>query len=274
MKVVVIGSKGMLGVDLVNELNKNGTFEVVAFDYSNLDITKEVDMKQIADEKPDFLINCAAYTNVDLAETEKDKCFLVNVEGVKNLVKTCNKINSVLVQISTDYVFDGNKESYDEEDEKNPCNYYGKTKADAENYVSFNLNKYYIIRTSWLFGKNGKNFVDTICKLANEKNELKVVNDQIGRPTYTIDLSKSLIQLLLAKKPFGIYNITNSGKCSWFEFAKKIIELTKLNCAIKSCTTFEYPRPAKRPKCSVLNNNKFDQMRSWELALKDYLGVI
>lgn len=273
MKVIVTGAKGMLGTDLVKELAKTD-FEVIAWDYSDFDITNKNDMKKLILEKPSIVINCAACTNVDLAETEKEKCASINIEGVKNLTLTCKECNSILVQISTDYVFDGNKESYDETDIKNPINYYGETKANGEDFIISNLKTYYIVRTSWLFGKNGKNFVDTISKLAKEKQELKVVDDQKGKPTFTKDLSGALIKLISNKMPFGIYHITNSGICSWFEFAKKIVELNKSNCIVKPCNTLDFPRPAKRPKFSVLNNNKFNLLRSWEGALKEYLGEL
>lgn len=273
MKAIVTGAKGMLGADLVEEL-KNSNFEVIALDYSDFDITNKNDMKKLILEKPGVVINCAAYTNVDLAETEKEKCALINIEGVKNLTLACKECNSILVQISTDYVFDGTKESYNEIDVKNPINYYGETKSKGEDFIISNLKNYYIVRTSWLFGKNGKNFVDTISKLAKEKQELKVVDDQKGKPTFTKDLSEALIKLISTKMPFGVYHITNSGICSWFEFAKKIIEINKSTCIIKPCTTLDFPRPAKRPKFSVLNNNKFNLLRSWESALKEYLGLI
>jgi len=273
MKVIVTGAKGMLGTDLVLALAKTD-FEVIAWDLADFDITNKKDMEKLIAEKPNVVINCAAYTNVDLAETEKEKCALINIEGVKNLTLACKECSSTLVQISTDYVFDGSKESYDENDIKNPINYYGETKAKGEDFILSNLKNYYIVRTSWLFGKNGKNFVDTISKLAKEKQELKVVDDQKGKPTFTKDLSVALIKLISTKMPFGIYHITNSGICSWFLFAKEIVELNKLNCIVKPCTTLDFPRPAKRPKFSVLNNNKFNLLRSWESALKEYLGEL
>jgi len=273
MKVIVTGSKGMLGTDLFLELAKTD-FEVIAWDYSDFDITNKPDMQKLILEKPNVVINCAAYTNVDLAETEKEKCALINIEGVKNLTLACKECDSILIQISTDYVFDGTKESYNETDVKNPVNYYGETKSKGEDFIINNLKNYYIVRTSWLFGKNGKNFVDTISKLAKEKQELKVVDDQKGKPTFTKDLSEALIKLISTKMPFGVYHITNSNICSWFEFAKKIVEINKSNCVVKPCTTLDFPRPAKRPKFSVLNNNKFNLLRSWESALKEYLGVI
>ncbi len=260
----------MLGIDLTKELLKR-SYDVVGWDFEDIDITKKEEMEKIINENPDIIINCAAYTNVDLAETEKEKCYAVNVIGVKNLVDICGKSRIVLVQISTDYVFDGEKEGYDEDEGKNPINYYGETKAEGENYIIENVEKYYLIRTSWLFGKNGKNFIETIKNLCNEKEEINVVNDQIGSPTYTKDLSKGIINIIKNKKEFGIYHLTNSGKCSWFEFAKEIAKIKGFDCEINPCTTEEFPRPAKRPKFSVLNNNKIEKLRSWKEALKEYL---
>jgi dTDP-4-dehydrorhamnose reductase len=273
MKILIIGSKGMLGTDLIDELSRTN-YEVLGWDLQDIDITNAEDMSKIEKENPDIIINCAGYTNVDKAETEKDKCYAVNVTGVKNLVKVCKSNGIILIQISTDYVFNGEKESYNEDDDKKGAlNYYGKTKSDGEDLIIQNLDKYYIIRTSWLFGKNGKNFVDTIIKLCNEKDEIRVVNDQIGSPTYTKDLSKGIINLIknIDKYKYGIYHITNSNICSWFEFANEIKKLKQLNCEIKPCLTEEFPTPAKRPKFSVLNNNKTEKLRSWKSALREYL---
>jgi len=272
MKILVIGSKGMLGTDLMQGLSKT-SYEFIGLDIQDIDITKKEEMSKIKKENPGIIINCAAYTNVDLAETEKEKCYSVNLGGIKNLVRICKKNKITLVYISTDYVFDGKKEGYDEDDEKNPINYYGKTKSEGEDIIINNLEKYYIIRTSWLFGKNGKNFVETIIKLCKEKEEIKVVEDQIGSPTYTKDLSKGIIEIIknINKYKCGVYHITNSGKCSWFEFASEIARLTGSRCRINPCTTQEFTRPAKRPKFSMLNNNKTEKLRHWKEALKEYL---
>ena len=271
MKILVTGAKGMLGTDLVQMLLEK-KHEVIAFD-KELDITDKSTIEKIVSIKPEAIINCAAYTNVDLAETQKEVCYKLNVSGLENLVEASNKCNAILVQFSTDYVFDGTKESYDEEDLIKPINYYGETKALGEEILKMKAKKYYIIRTSWLFGKNGKNFVDTIAKLASKEKTLNVVNDQTGRPTFTKDLSEGIINLLEKKPFFGIYHLTNSGSCSWFIFAKRIVSLLKLDCKVLSCTTEEFPRPAKRPRFSVLNNNKLSQLRTWEEALSVYFGV-
>jgi len=273
MKILIIGSKGMLGSDLVKELSKTDN-EIIAWDLEDIDITKEQDMLKIEQANPDIIINCAAYTNVDLAETEKEICHKVNVTGVQNLTNTSKKLDIPLIHISTDYVFNGEKqEGYDEDDKKDPINYYGKTKSEGEDIIINNLDKYYIIRTSWLFGKNGKNFVETMLKLFKEKEEIKVVNDQIGSPTYTKDLSRGIINIIKNKNryKYGIYHITNSDKCSWFEFANEIKRLTNSNCIINPCTSEEFPTPAKRPKFSILNNNKTEKLKNWKEALKEYI---
>lgn len=273
MNVLVIGSKGMLGTDLVKELN-NTNFNVVVDTFLDIDITKEEEMLKIEREKPDVIINCAAYTNVDKAETERDSCYDVNVRGVSNLVNLCKKNNIIFFHFSTDYVFDGTKYGYDEEDKPHALNYYGKTKAEGEEIIIRNLEKYYLVRTSWLFGKRGKNFVDTIINLSKENNMINVVNDQIGSPTYTVDLSKLVVNILKKKEAYnyGIYHITNNGICSWFEYAKEIVNFKKLNCLIKPCTSEEFSREAKRPKYSILNNHKVEKLRHWKEALGDYLN--
>jgi dTDP-4-dehydrorhamnose reductase len=272
MKIAVVGAKGMLGTDLVLALEKT-QHKVVAYDFGDIDITKKDSLDKLQLKKPDIVINCAAYTSVDLAESEKEKCFAVNVTGAKNLALVCKEINSVLVHISTDYVFDGKKDSYNETDKKNPINYYGLCKSLGEDEVIKTLKEHYIVRTSWLFGKNGKNFVQTIRKLAAEKSEIKSVTDQTAHPTYTVDLAAQIIYVIENKKPFGVYHCTNSGVCNRFLFAKEIVLLLGFNCEVVPCTSEEFPSVAKRPAFSTLNNNKLPEARSWKKALAEYLGV-
>lgn len=267
MKMLITGSNGMLAKDFIIEA-ENG-FEVIKTDREELDITKKEAFEKI---KADIVVNCAAYTNVDAAEKNRELCYNINTLGVQNIADFCKKENIPLVHISTDYVFDGKKESYDEDDKKNPLNYYGETKAAAEDYIIKNLKKYYIIRTSWLFGKGGKNFIEKIKELLKTKDEIKVVNDQFGRPTYTKDLSKAIIKIISEKKPIGVYNITNSDSCSWFEYAKEIAKYNNSKCKILPCLSSEYLTDAKRPKYSVLNNNKIEKLRSWKDAVKEYMG--
>ena len=272
MKLLITGSRGMLATDLIN-IASQADHKTIGLDVDELDITNQSQVQTKIDKsKPDVIINCAAYTAVDQAETEQEKCRAINVDGVKNLADICLKQNIILVQISTDYVFDGQKKNYNEDDPRDPINFYGQSKAEAEEYIIKNLRKYYLVRTSWLYGKNGKNFVETISKLCAEKPEIKVVNDQIGRPTYTVDLSRGILNLLEDKKEFGVYHLTNNGQCSWFEFAQEIARLQNSTCQISPCTTAEFPRPAKRPRYSVLNNNKTDKLREWKEALREFLG--
>lgn len=267
MKALVTGAKGMLGQDLCPILEDNG-FEVIETDIHNLDITKDC-TEFITSEKPDIVIHCAAYTNVDKAEEDLENAKLINVIGTENIAKACAKADATMVYISTDYVFDGTKnEPYMPDDKPNPINNYGLTKLQGEEAVKKYCTKYYIARTSWLYGHHGKNFVETMISLA-DKPELKVVNDQIGCPTWTIELANGIIKLL--DQPFGTYHICGSGNTSWYGFAKEIFELEGLKVNLKPCTTEEFPRPAKRPKFSIMENNGIT--RDWRSALKDYLAL-
>ncbi len=226
-KILILGAKGMLGQDLVKIL---ADYNLVLWDFADIDITdkNQLDSK-IGGLKPNIIINCAAFTNVDACETEVDKATMVNGLAVGYLADIAKQLGATLIQISTDYVFNGkNKKGYIEiSQEFLPLNAYGASKLLGEKALA-KLEKYYLIRTSWLYGKNGKNFVDTISKLGKEKNELKVVNDQAGKPTYTVDLARQILYILSNKLPFGIYHATNETKpdgISWFEFARKIFEL-------------------------------------------------
>lgn len=268
MKVLVIGSKGMLGQDLCSELNKKN-INFLAWDKEEIDITKKSEMLKIEDTFI-HIINCAAYTDVDGAESNKELCDSINVKGIENLVDFCRDSGKILISISTDYVFDGQQESYNEDHPRKPLNYYGLSKAKGEEYIEKNLEKYFIIRTAWLFGKNGKNFVSTMISLAEKKDEIKVVHDQKGSPTYTRDLSREIIKLLYSKD-YGIYHVTNSGSCTWFDFAKEIMNQANLKCKVLPCSSQEFPRDAKRPKFSILNNNKTDLLPDWKDALSRYL---
>jgi dTDP-4-dehydrorhamnose reductase len=270
MKVLVIGSKGMLGEDMIDELRLNKIFSK-GMDIDEIDIVNKKDMQKIIKEKPDVIINCAAYTDVDGAEKERKKAKGVNYEGPGNLARAAKEIGAIIVHISTDYVFNGEKESYDEDEKKDPINFYGLTKSMGEDAIKESTEQYYIIRTSWLFGRKGKNFVETIKRLCNEKEEIKVVDDQKGKPTYTRDLANAIIDLLNSKSEYGIYHLTNSGACTWHEFATEIALLEQSACRIIPCKTEEFPRPAKRPRFSVLKNNKTRQLRHWKEALKEYM---
>ncbi len=269
MKVLVTGANGMLGQDLCPILEDAG-FDVVETDVDTLDITNELMVHRvISEESPDLIIHCAAYTNVDKAEEDLKTATLINVTGTENIAKAAAKNDAVMVYISTDYVFDGTKDSpYLPDDMPNPLNNYGLTKLQGEQAVQKYCEKFYIARTSWLYGHHGKNFVETILSLAN-KPELKVVDDQIGCPTWTVELSNGILKLL--EKPYGIYQVCGSGSTSWYGFAREIFKQQGLNVNLKPCTTEEFPRPAKRPAFSIMENGKI--CRSWEAALSDYLAL-
>lgn len=268
-KIIVLGADGMLGTALKKILNHSGVHN---FNKSEVDITdKKSVFGKISQIKPSIVVNLAAYTNVDACESNQKTAFDVNAEGVKNIAEACKKNNSAMIHISTDYVFDGTKESYNEDDKTNPINIYGKSKELGEKYLIGTLNNYYLIRSSWMFGENGNNFVDTIVSLAKQKKVLRVVNDQYGRPTYTADLAKQIKDMAEMDIPFGIYHITNSNTCTWFEFASKIVEFAKIDCDVQPMPSSELGRPAKRPKYSVLENNKLKPLRSWQSALKEYM---
>lgn len=275
MKILVTGANGMLGQDLCPILEDVGAF-VIETDVDTLDITdKKLTEKVLTDIHPDMVIHCAAYTNVDKAEDDLKTAELINVTGTENLAETCAKLDITLVYISTDYVFDGTKtEPYKPQDRTNPLNNYGMTKYEGEEAVRSLCEKYYIARTSWLYGHHGKNFVETMLNMA-QKDEISVVDDQIGSPTWTVELANGIIKLL--SKPYGTYHICGSGQTSWYGFAKEIFEQyakiqnETVKVKLKPCKTEDFPRPAKRPKYSVMDNDGL--CRSWQTALKDYLQL-
>lgn len=274
MKILITGANGMLGQDLSPILeDEDFVDEIVETDIDNLDITNEVQVnKVLKDENPDVVIHCAGYTNVDDAEVNKDLAEKINVKGTENIVKACKKNDIILVFISTDYVFDGNKKTkYLPIDATNPLNFYGLTKMKAEQIVQMYLKKYYIVRTSWLYGIHGKNFVETMINLAKQKKSLNVVNDQIGCPTWTVELSEAIADLLAEMPDFGIYHICGSGQTSWYDFAKEIFNLTDLAVDLKPCTTEEYKTKAIRPKFSVMENDGICE--NWKTSLKSYLEL-
>lgn len=269
-KILVTGANGMLGQDLCPILEDEG-YEVVETDVHNLDITKyDVVKNVLSKEVPDIIIHCAAYTNVDKAEEDIDTARLINSVGTENIAKVCSDMDVILVYISTDYVFpgDGNR-PYKPEDAPSPLNNYGLTKFEGEEAVRKYCQKYYIARTSWLYGVHGKNFVETMLSLA-DKTELKVVDDQVGCPTWTVELANGIVKLLRGGE-FGTYHICGGGCTSWYGFAKEIFERTKMSVNLIPCSTNEFPRPAKRPHYSVMDNAGI--CRDWKVALKDYLKL-
>lgn len=275
MRILVTGAKGMLGQDLCPMLEDEG-YEVVETDVDTLDITNFKKVNQVlTSEKFDYVIHCAAYTNVDGAEEDLETATLINVQGTENIAKVCGENKIKMIYISTDYVFDGTKkEPYLPEDEINPINNYGLTKFQGEEMVQKYCKKYYIARTSWLYGHHGKNFVETMISLAEKLEagkELKVVDDQIGCPTWTFELSSGILDIIDAEADYGIYHICGSGKTSWYGFAKEIFKQMGMKVNLVPCKTEDFPRPAKRPKHSAMDNDGI--CRKWEIALKDYLAL-
>lgn len=278
MKILITGANGMLAKSVKARLKKGN--ELICTDVSNLDITdEEAVMKFVQENKPEYIVNCAAYTAVDKAEEVYDLAEKINSEGPANLAKSAKAIDATLVHISTDYVFDGDldvSKSYVEEDEVGPVTVYGKTKLHGEEQVKKNTDKYYIFRTAWLYGE-GNNFVRTMLKLGQEREEVSVVADQHGSPTYAEDLANIIGEAIEKKIPYGTYHATNQGFTTWYEFTQKIYELAKVECKIKPVTSEEFVRPAKRPKNSQLNKEKLlaqgITIPAWEDGLKRYLEV-
>lgn len=263
LKILVTGANGQLGRCLLDVSKIFPQFEYHFKTSKDLDITDFDAVKLLFDtNKFQYCINCAAYTSVDRAESEMERAFLINAESVRNLAEVSLRNNTTLLHISTDFVFDGTKKTpYTEEDEPNPLNVYGASKLKGEQYIQEILNNYFIIRTSWVYSKYGQNFVKTMLRLAKERDEINVVNNQIGSPTYAGDLAEFLVYLIQNhKKQFGIYNYSNEGAVSWYEFASKIFAANKVKIKVSPITTEEYHTPAKRPMYSVLDKNKTKQV--------------
>lgn len=274
MKILILGAKGLLGSDLASVFSKD---QVIAWDKEDLDISNASDVKEkISILNPEVIINAAAYTAVDACESCRDAAMDINGKGPKFIASVCKDIGGILVHISTDYVFSGSKrEGYFENDEPAPINIYGQSKVLGEKNIIEVNPKFYLVRTSWLFGKNGKNFVYAMLNLSQEFNSLTVVNDRFGKPTYTKDLAERIKHLIENNFPFGIYHITNEtkpGGISWYDFAQKIFEIKKINVNIKPIISEQFPRPALRPKYSALNNSKLEPMRNWQEALEEFFN--
>ncbi len=276
MRVLVTGVNGQLGYDVVRELCKRG-IACCGAGRAEFDITDyAATHKFITDYMPDAVIHCSAYTSVDKAEDEPEFCRAVNVDGTENIAKICKEIDAKMIYISTDYVFAGTGDKfYKPDDATAPQNVYGETKLEGELAVKALLEKYFIVRISWVFGINGNNFVRTMLKLAKTHKELNVVADQIGSPTYTKDLAELLVDMAQTEK-YGTYHATNEGVCSWAEFADKIFEIAKLDVKVNHITSEEYPTKAKRPKNSRLSKEKlsekgFKRLPSWMDAVERYI---
>lgn len=281
-KIIILGAQGMLGQAMVNAFQQSQNYQIIAWDKQDLDITDKTEVnKKIDCVKPNIVINCAAYTDVDGAESHSDLAIEVNAKAVRSLAKASRLADAFLIHFSTDYVFDGTKkQGYTEADfSKKAVNVYGESKRLGEKALQEEKRrglKYYLIRTSWLFGPGGKNFVATMLNLAKQTKTLKIVNDQYGKPTYTKDLAQTTKILLESKREPGIYHFTNEPELSWYDFAK-IIFCTKhkLNSDFESpelipVTSSELRRPAKRPTYSILLNTKLPRGRQIEETLRDY----
>ena len=291
MKILITGSKGQLGNELL-DIIKSGKAEigevseaikkseVIALDVDELDITNLEQVKnKINDLKPDVIINCAAATNVDGCESNEDFAFKVNSIGPRNLAIASEEVGAKLVQVSTDYVFSGvGNKPLTEYDLTAPYSVYGKTKLLGENYVRELSSKYFIVRTAWLYGYVGHNFVYTMRRLGKEKECITVVNDQRGNPTHANDLAYHILKLIQTEE-YGIYHCTGKGECTWYDFAKMIIELSGEKCEVKPCSSEEYKTPAKRPEYSSLDNMMLrctvgDDMRDWKDAIKSFISKL
>ena len=281
MKILITGANGMLAKTVRKRLEEGN--ELICTDVEDLDITDEkAVMEFITNIKPEYIINCAAYTAVDKAETAGEIVEKINADGPKNLAKAAKENDCVLVHVSTDYVFGGEldvEKDYKEDDSKNPVTVYGITKLHGEEAIEENLDKYYIFRTAWLYG-DGNNFVRTMLKLGEEKDELNVVSDQHGSPTYAEDLANFIGEAIEKKIPYGIYNATNEGYTTWYDFTKAIFEYAGIICKVNPVSTEEYIEmmkitQAKRPKNSQMSKEKLKaqgiEVPEWEDALKRYL---
>jgi len=276
MRVLVTGVKGQLGHDVMDELAAKG-IEGIGVDVEEMDITDAAACEKVITEaKPDAVIHCAAYTAVDAAEDNVELCRKVNAEGTRNIAKVCKALDIKMMYISTDYVFNGEGlRPWEPDDHREPLNVYGLTKYEGEIAVEQNLEKYFIVRIAWVFGVNGKNFIKTMLRLGQERGAVSVVNDQIGSPTYTYDLSKLLVAMIQTDK-YGRYHATNEGLCSWYEFACEIFKQAGMNVSVAPVSSDEYPAKAKRPSNSRLNKDKltengFERLPAWQDALGRYL---
>ncbi|WP_054742709.1 dTDP-4-dehydrorhamnose reductase [Cellulosilyticum ruminicola] len=278
MKILITGANGQLGLELQKQLaTSSEELQVVSTDYLDLDITSLNQVKaKLLYVKPDVVINCAAHTAVDKCEEDIENAYKINAIGPKNLAIACDMIGAKLVQVSTDYVFNGDVPGARREDDvTGPQSIYGTSKLLGEEYVKTFCKKHFIIRTAWLYGE-GNNFVRTMLKLAETNKELNVVGDQFGSPTSTVDLAKAIIDLMQTEY-YGTFHGTCEGECSWYDFACKIFEIRGIDIKVNKVTSEQFVRPAKRPKFSVLDNFMLrlyglNSFRNWEEALKEYLA--
>jgi len=271
MKILIIGSRGMLAKALIDSLRD---YDLTLWDREECDITQPETVAQVINAQPDWIINTAAYTSVDDCETNEALALAVNGTGVEYLARAAQQLDVPLIHFSTDYVFDGTKrEGYNEIDTPNPISVYGRSKLLGEQLLQQNANKWYIIRTAYLYGLGGKNIVETFLNLGQTKKELCVVADQYSKTTNAADLASAVAGMIIQKVPWGIYHATNEGVCNWQEFVTKLFELADLHIPLKSVSVSEFVRPAPRPQYSALNNTKLPPLRPWAEALSSYLAT-
>lgn len=287
MVVLVTGANGQLGQALQFVATNYSATDFVFCSSSELDITDKESCETVFKKHhPDFCINAAAYTAVDKAESEPEKAQAINVTGAGNIAEVCKKYNCILLHVSTDFVFDGAKATpYTEEDAPNPTGVYGRTKLEGEKAVATAWGKHFIIRTSWVYSSFGNNFMKTMLRLASERDTLSVVSDQIGTPTNAVDLAEALMEIIVfchaepvEATRFGIYNFSNEGQCSWYDFAQKIFEVNRVSITVNPIPTTSYPTPAKRPEYSVLDKSKIKNtfglvIKKWEQSLQSFPSV-
>lgn len=276
MKVLVTGAKGQLGNDLLNEMAKRG-IESIGVDVDEMDITDAGAVERVLrGSGADAVIHCAAYTAVDAAEDNAELCARINGAGTEHVATVCRSLDIPMMYISTDYVFNGQGERpWEPDDKREPLNVYGETKYQGELAVEKLLEKYFIVRIAWVFGSNGKNFINTMLRIGKEKGKASVVNDQVGSPTYTYDLARLLVDMIQTDR-YGTYHATNEGLCSWYEFAVEIFRQAKLSVEVTPVTSAEYGARAKRPANSRMNRDKLDEngfrrLPPWQDALARYL---
>ena len=283
MKWLITGASGQLGLALQAELTQRG-IDFVGANSAELDITKPLSVNQMVDLiKPGVIINAAAWTDVDGAESNESTAYSVNALGPQNIAKAASKVGALLVQISTDYVFSGDASSpWSEQAPRNPQSVYGSTKSEGEKFVLTTLpSNSYVVRTAWLYSSKGKNFAKTMANVALvEEGEVRVINDQIGQPTFARDLAKQIVELVLSEAPTGIYHSTNGGQATWFEFAQEVFKLVGADVSrVIPVSTSEFPRTARRPNYSVLGRDAWTsisvpEMRNWKIALEEAMPAI
>ncbi|MEW5676538.1 dTDP-4-dehydrorhamnose reductase [Flavobacterium enshiense] len=283
MVVLVTGAGGQLGQAIKHIAGEYPKVTFIFCSSSELDITDKKQCKFVFEKyQPDYCINTAAYTAVDKAESEPEKAIGINVMGVQNIAEVCQEHKTVLLHISTDFVFDGKKETpYTETDIPNPTSIYGRTKLDGEVVVQKFCEKHFIIRTSWVYSQFGNNFMKTMLRLASERDVISVVSDQVGTPTNAVDLAEALLQIITVNQQlstlnlYGIYNFSNEGQCSWYDFAREIFKINRIAIAVNPIPTSSYPTPAKRPYFSVLDKHKIKDtfgitIKEWEVSLEPF----